>query len=108
MTPPAVDGSDSTNEALKARYGDPEKDSTVEVSPVARLHWDRRTVIKAEIKALETERQGIENTLAELIGDHEKATVDGVVLYRWSKVERDGYEVKPTSFRQFGNPRKND
>jgi predicted phage-related endonuclease len=94
-TPPPVDGSDSTIEALRARYDDPEPGSVVELD-------DRRFIeLLAERKAyeeridqLEAALGAVKNEFMQALGDHEIGTVDGVKVVTWKRSERHSIDVK--------------
>lgn len=111
-TPPAIDGSDSTNRALKGMFFDPEADSSTDLSEQQTFDGlrvpdllERRATAKAVIKEQTELTKEIENQLFAWIGNHEIAYVDGIVTFTWKKVFTSGYEVAPKSYRRMNVPK---
>jgi putative phage-type endonuclease len=92
LTPPLVDGSEATAQALKILYPQSQA-KTVELPEEAR-HWIRQ---RAEAKAILDETQPLlteaENHLKALIGDAEAGTVDGTTV-TWKSASRKGFDQK--------------
>lgn len=87
-TPPAVDGSDATTQALKDRYANPEPGSMVEVDEA--MMGDlllRRSVLKVDAAYTKSELDVVENQIKAILGDHEIGTVDGRPAVTWKKSE---------------------
>ena len=112
-TPPAIDGSDSTNRALKSMFMDPEADSTIDLSDCATFDGlrvpdllERRALAKAVIKEQTELVRELENQLYAWLGNAEIAYVDGVVAFTWKKVFTSGYSVAPKSYRRVNVPKK--
>ena len=100
-TPPAVDGSDSTTQALKGRFASPEPDSEVELPLTTLERIGQLKELKATIKAAQTDIDLIENELRELLGDHERGLVDGMEVITYKLTERAEYTVAAGSYRRF-------
>jgi putative phage-type endonuclease len=103
-TPPATDGSKSTADALSYLY-DPVPGSELELDDTdgeafVRL-CDRRAYMKAALKPIESEIDALDNEIKALMGSAEVAIVDGRKRATWKTVNRKGYEVAPTSYRQL-------
>lgn len=68
--------------------------------PAEASEWDLRlAIIKAEAKALETEREEIENRIKAAIGEHQAGLIPGGGKYTWKLQERAEHVVKASSFR---------
>jgi putative phage-type endonuclease len=100
-TPPALDSSDSTTHALKARFANPAIGTTVEVSPVVGELIAHRAALKVQKKTLDEELALVDNNLKAAVGNAEVATVNGEPVFSWKYVERDGYVVAPGSYRRL-------
>lgn len=74
-TPPPVDGSDATRDALARWVAEP--GSVVELDRVWRKKIDHRRQIDTEITALNTVRDEIDNELRAAMGAAEEACIDG-------------------------------
>lgn len=57
--------------------------------------------VKADIKALTAQEKDLKDTLAVFMQDAEMLTYNGEPLVSYKTVNRKGYEVKPTSYRQL-------
>lgn len=101
-TPPAVDGSESTAEALNRRYGQSialsKLDLTDRSGEVLEM-LDRRDLLKANAKMIEEDVREIDNNLKALLGDYELGTVNGTQVFSWKTQDRKAYEVPAKSFR---------
>lgn len=56
---------------------------------------------EAEIKVIEAEVEAMKNEIKQALGESTFGLVDNRFLVEWKTVNRKGYEVKPTSYRQF-------
>ena len=101
--PPEVDDSKATREALAAHYAHPTGGSVELASDVRDLLAERET-IKTTIDFAKRQLDGVENKIKAMLGNAEAGTLDGQVVVTWRVVNRAGYTVKPTSFRQIGTP----
>lgn len=76
-TPPAVDGAESTTEAINAQYRQSSSDlPPVDLTPLEERLAERET-LKAEIEERETRMAEIENALRVLMGEAEAGECDG-------------------------------
>lgn len=99
-TPPAADGSDSTKETLFKMFPAPIPGEVVNLTPDLEPLFIELEEIKAKQKPLEARRKTIENQIKLAIGDAETATC-GAYTITLKLVNRNGYAVAPTSFRQL-------
>jgi putative phage-type endonuclease len=113
-TPPAVDASQATTDALAAAW-EPIDGEFVEADETALYHVEQLRRLKAEAKALDEfitlRENAIKATLADATalthGFDEKGKP--IVLATWKPQKRAGYFVKPTEFRKFDiKPAKGD
>jgi putative phage-type endonuclease len=112
-TPPPIDGSDATTDALRAVYPDHVPGVEVELDDLI-SELEGRESMKAEIRARQKVLDQIDNTLRARFGDAEVGTVAGVPILTYRTSERAGYVVEPTTVRtlraapkpkqQKGNP----
>ncbi|MCU1592455.1 MAG: hypothetical protein JWP11_3711 [Frankiales bacterium] len=104
--PPAIDGSRATTDILGRLYEVPTEDIAVldpaEVGPLLRA----RVGAKAAVKAAEAEAALIDNQLKALLGTRQVGVVDGTPVVTWKQVDRAGYQVAPTTFRQLHVPKR--
>jgi len=56
---------------------------------------------EAEIKRIEAEVEAMKNEIKQALGESTFGLIDNRFLVEWKTVNRKGYEVKPTSCRQF-------
>lgn len=56
---------------------------------------------EAEIKTIESEVEAMKNEIKQALGESTFGLIDNRFLVEWKTVNRKGYEVKPTSYRQF-------
>lgn len=56
---------------------------------------------EAEIKKIEAEVEAMKNEIKQALGESTFGLIDNRFLVEWKTVNRKGYEVKPTSYRQF-------
>ena len=56
---------------------------------------------KAQVKEIEADIEVMQNELKQALGDSTFGIIDNRFLVEWKTVNRKGYEVKPTSYRQF-------
>ena len=103
--PPEVDDSKATREALAAHYAHPTHGAVELPSDVRDLLAERET-IKTTIDFAKRQLDSVENKIKAMLGNAEAGTLDGQVVVTWRVVNRAGYTVKPTSFRQIGTPEK--
>ena len=105
-TAPAIDGSDSTSEALKLRYAHPEPGAEVDLVPdLIQPLLETRAHLKAEERYLKGELSAVENQIKSMLGDAEIGTVDGIAVVTWKRIERAGYVVAPTEYRAINIPK---
>lgn len=111
MTPPDIDGSVSTERALKAQFGNPEQDSVADLTFTQTSQGEtvfdllaRRRIAKAVMKEQDEMVREIENQLKAWVGDCEIGIVDEVLAFTWKSQSRDGYAVEPTTFRKLYVP----
>lgn len=97
-TPPEVDASDSTAETLKDLY---KRDTGVTVVlPGIAVQWDAELVqVKAELKALESKKQELENKFKAELKDASIGILDNGISYSLKTQERAGFVVPTSSFR---------
>ena len=91
LTPPPIDGSNATSEALKGIYPGGEEEKVMLFDRDEALENYFR--LKEEKKSLEEQIAQIENTLKEDLGDNEVGTADGFKV-TWKKQSRDSFDAK--------------
>lgn len=82
-TPPPIDGSTSTTEAIKTLFPESVADSEIDLPPAAHdliVEW---TAAKARKKTAELDEDGAANKLRVLLGDNETGRVDGIRAVTW-------------------------
>jgi len=90
-TRPAVDGSDATTAALKARFAIAEEGVVgLDVDWLAEL--DRRVQLKAQANSLLKDAQLIDNRLIDALGDHTHGVAAGLLIAT-RKPRKDGVRV---------------
>jgi putative phage-type endonuclease len=113
-TPPAIDGHSSTTDALNAVYANPEKDSEIELDPMAVDILNVMAQIDAQIDGLDERREAYKNTIKAMLGNHEIGFVTlpgerSKTVVTWKHQHRAGYTVEPNDLRVTLNklkPRK--
>lgn len=91
-TPPEVDGSEATANALKKLY--PEDSGEIIALPNEATDWDERLVaVKAELKTLEAEKSLMENRLKAALGEAAQGMLNNGVAYTW-KLQTNRYPAK--------------
>jgi putative phage-type endonuclease len=99
--PPPADGSESTKQLLKRLYPEPTSAELVAL-PGESLEWDAQ---RAEGKVLAKRGAAIcdeaEAKLKAAIGAAEGGVLPNGAIYNWKLVNRVGYVVKATSYRDF-------
>ena len=56
---------------------------------------------KAQAKELKAEIEGMENELKQALGESTFGIIDNRFVVEWKTIQRKGYVVEPTSYRQF-------
>jgi putative phage-type endonuclease len=97
--PPAPIGSDVDTDVLKSLYPQELKDKLLDLSHMANKRL-RYKEIAEEIGKLKTEQDAIRQEFMAVMKDAEIAFV-GDKTVKWATVNRKGYIVEPTSFRQL-------
>lgn len=102
---PPVDGSDATLNALADVYPTERPGSILELDQLADMpvrlaitQW--RAARRAAIAATKDANRH-RAIILERLGDHEEARLDGQPVLSYRTVNRDGYTVQPTSYRQL-------
>jgi predicted phage-related endonuclease len=92
-TPPPVDGSEQTAEALKRLYAADNGLSVV--LPAEAEEWDDALqAAKAAIKAATETKRAIENQIKAAIGDATFGVLPSGERYKWQDQDRAGYTVE--------------
>jgi len=96
--PPAIDGSESTSEALKKLYP---KDSGESIFLTGEFceYDDELSGVKATIKQLNDRETWLKNQFAAAIGEASEAVLPNGVRYTHRSQTRKAYEVKEATFR---------
>jgi putative phage-type endonuclease len=112
QTPPPADGSEGTAKALRQAFAKVNRPS-IELPPEALALVDAFAEAKAEesrVNALKKEAEavtlGFATQLMTMLGDAEVGLVDGEEVIRWNLIERAGYTVEPSTYRQLKLPKK--
>jgi putative phage-type endonuclease len=92
-TPPPVDGSASTADALRERYADPDPDSVVELPNGVVALLRLRADLEKDIANRETELACVKARFMDLLGDREIGTIDGIPRVTWKKSERHSIDT---------------
>ena len=101
---PDVDGSDSTKEALRRHFAQPDREE-VEVTDEFVTLVERRAAQKAAID-IETQRLNeIENRMIVLMDGAEVAKKDGVVIATWKITKKKEYIVAASESRRWNVPK---
>ncbi|GAB3952356.1 YqaJ viral recombinase family protein [Kribbella albertanoniae] len=85
-TPPPVDGSDATREALNKLYPEARAETTVDLGMDAAGLVAQRNKLSEELAYFETQRQAVDNALKDILGDHEVGLLHGQPAVRWTNV----------------------
>ena len=98
-TPPAVDGSKSTKEALARLY--PKDAGTTRVLPQESIEWaEKLAAAKDQIREAEKIEQEIENLIKAAIGDATFGELPGGAgKFSWKHTKRKSYTVEESEFR---------
>lgn len=99
-TPPAADGSDSTSATLRRMFPEPVPEKVENLGPEHEELFAELLTTKAAMKPLKKREKELENAIKLLIGDAEAATC-GPYAARFPVIERAGYAVEATKFRQL-------
>jgi putative phage-type endonuclease len=91
---------------MRLLYADYQKGKVIELEDDASEHDRMRTLAIKDIKQAETVRDWHTVKLQELIGDAESGRLPGGGGYVWQTVNRKGYSVGPTSYRDFRRTNK--
>jgi predicted phage-related endonuclease len=90
--PPPVDGLPSTSLALSGVAATPEK--IVDLEPEAMGYFVRMADLHEQISHLEQEREVLVNTVKQVMGDAERATLGGAVVVTWKTQRRAHVDIK--------------
>ena len=99
-TPPTVDGSEATKEAIRRAWSRPLREM-VELPRTAELTILRYKTLLAQGRTVEAEKRKLANELTAMLGDAEVGLIDGREAVRWPLIERSAYAVKATSYRRL-------
>jgi predicted phage-related endonuclease len=111
-TPPPVDGSEQTAEALRRLYAaDPAelRDGSSVMLPAEAAQWDDALqTAKAAIKSAEETKRAIENQIKAAIGDATFGELPGGGRYKWGTIERNepAREARIITYRQLRRLKK--
>lgn len=97
--PPAPEGIDDAKKALLHMYGQEDRGEAVNLSDM-QADYDRYKELKKLHKELDQDIKAIAQKFMARMGTAETAYI-GSKKATWKTINRSGYEVKPTSFRQF-------
>jgi predicted phage-related endonuclease len=106
-TPPPVDGSEQTAEALKRLYA--ADDGSSVTLPAEAAQWDDALqTAKAAIKSAEETKRAIENQIKAAIGDATFGELPGGGRYKWGTIERNepAREARIITYRQLRRLKK--
>jgi putative phage-type endonuclease len=110
MTPPAIDNSEHTRDALKRLYADPDHESVLKLTEQQALDMSMLIEARREYKELEKQNkqwaEEVESQIFAIMGNYEVATHDGITICTWKKVDRKSYYVEPNSYRRINIPKK--
>ena len=105
-TPPVVDGSEATTQALKLRYADPDPGSMVEVDVTTMAELcQTRAGLKADAKYTKARLDAVENEIKATLAEHEIGTVNGVPAITWKQIHKEPYTVKAQDYRTIHIPK---
>ena len=97
---PEVDGKPSTSNAIRRLHPN-DSGRTMILPDVADLILDEREVLKSHVKELESQIEELNNRLKVMMTDATWGQSQGGYTVSYKTIERDGYAVKPSTFRQI-------
>lgn len=98
--PPPVDGTEQTKRTLAKVFSD--VTGEVIALPPEAIDWDAKLVaLKKIVKDAEKEKTLYENQIKAVMGGAVVGQLSNGVIYTWKEVNRKGYTVQPTSYRNF-------
>ena len=106
-TPPPVDGSIVTADALRQLYG--KDDGETIALPAESIVWDEKLVeVKAYIKELKADQVALENNLKAAMQDAAYGRLPNGGRYSWKTITRheQAREARETQYRQFRRMKK--
>lgn len=103
---PALDGSDSTRDTLRARYGEVTPEKSVEVPPEVVSAIRRRRALRDEMKRLDEEARRCEAEVMAALADAEVGTYAGETVCTWKEVSTKEHMVKASSHRRLYVPKE--
>lgn len=92
QTPPPVDGSDATRNALNSVYDHPYSGGLLATTDISRTLTELE-YLKAQKKSLDEEIQLKENTIKDFMGDNETLTGDSIIV-TWKSQTRNSFDSK--------------
>lgn len=101
-TPPPVDASDATADALAAVYPDHTPGEVADLAGMADLLVERAD-LKEAAKATKERLAAIDNAIKERLGDAEVGAIDGVPLVTYRTQTRAAHQVAESTFRVLRN-----
>ena len=99
-TPPTVDGSEITKEAIRRAWARPQRPS-VELPDSAEVVLRLYRRVQDELHDAEKVKRKLANELCAMLGDAEVGLLQGKEVVRWPLVERSAYSVEATSYRRL-------
>ena len=99
-TPPTVDGSEMTKEAIRRAWARPQRPS-VELPGEAVWILGQYKALGTRSRSLEAEKRKLANELCAMLEDAEVGILNGKEVVRWPLVERSAYSVEATSYRRL-------
>jgi len=98
--PPPADAHKATAKAIADAYPEPVEGEAVDLTDIA---WalELRAAAKETMGNAKVEIARAENAIKAAIGDAEVGTLKGDPVISWKLQTRDGYTVKPSTFRQL-------
>jgi predicted phage-related endonuclease len=96
--PPPADGSDSTREVLNRLYPSDSGES-ISLAPELADKAEQRRNLKAQIKAMETAVQTIDNEIKAAIGEASLGLFADGSGFSWKSQHRDSYTVAACDYR---------
>lgn len=98
--PPPADGTDACREFLKKLY--PIEQPVAVTLPPEAVAWEQQWLAaKAAIKRLEALELEAANRIKVAMGEATIGVLSNGSSFTWKTVNRSGYQVQPTSFRDF-------
>lgn len=109
LTPPAVDGSEATRNALKSVFANPVKEGVIELTAHQALEMKYLLQSRAEYSQAEKDakkgKNDQENLIFAMLGNAEIAVHNGVTLVTWKKQDRKAYTVEASTRRVIHVPK---